>query len=207
MSTPSWELTGDFIETCNCLFICSCSTSNFVLPPNKDECIAALTFHVEDGHYGPTVLDDLAVVMVIYTPEGPMITADWSLGLIIDERADEAQQAALTSIFSGQAGGPLGGLAPLITTFLGVETRSMRIERDGLRRVVVVPDRVDYAIEGFPNPLQDGEHLAIDDPSHPANARPALARGTGGHLHAFGLDWDDDSGRNNGHFAPFHWAA
>ena len=22
---------------------------------------------------------------------------------------------------------------------------------------------------------------------------------------AFGLDWDDTSGKNNGHFAPFNW--
>jgi hypothetical protein len=40
---------------------------------------------------------------------------------------------------------------------------------------------------------------------HPANARLALAKATGSHLHAFGLDWDDTSGNNNGHFAPFNW--
>ena len=40
---------------------------------------------------------------------------------------------------------------------------------------------------------------------HPANARLALAKALRSHLHAFGRDWDDDSGRNNGHFAPFTW--
>ncbi len=40
---------------------------------------------------------------------------------------------------------------------------------------------------------------------HPANARVALARATDSHLHAFGLNWDDTSGKNNGHFAPFDW--
>jgi len=39
----------------------------------------------------------------------------------------------------------------------------------------------------------------------PANARLALAHATRSHVHAFGLDWDDTSGRNNGHFAPFFW--
>jgi hypothetical protein len=40
---------------------------------------------------------------------------------------------------------------------------------------------------------------------HPASARLALAKATASHLHAFGLDWDDTSGNNNGHFAPFNW--
>jgi hypothetical protein len=207
MVTPDWHLSGDFCETCNCFYICSCSTSNFVLPPNKDECIAVLVFHIDSGSYGATLLDDRSVAMVVYTPEGPMITADWTLGLIIDERADAAQQEALTAIFSGRAGGPLGGLAPLITNFVGVESRPIQFRKDGLSRSVTIPDAIDYAVEGFANPMQEGEYLAIDDPSHPASARPALARATRSHLHAFGLDWDDESGRNNGHFAPFAWSA
>jgi hypothetical protein len=27
------------------------------------------------------------------------------------------------------------------------------------------------------------------------------------HMRAFGIDWDDTSGRNNGHFAPFAWSS
>jgi hypothetical protein len=46
---------------------------------------------------------------------------------------------------------------------------------------------------------------SIDNTLHPANPRLALAKSTGSHVHAFGLDWDDTSGRNNGHFAPFSW--
>ena len=30
-------------------------------------------------------------------------------------------------------------------------------------------------------------------------------KGTGSHMHAFGIDWDNTSGKNNGHFASFHW--
>ncbi len=37
------------------------------------------------------------------------------------------------------------------------------------------------------------------------NSRLALAKATGSHLHAFGIAWDDASGRNNGHFAAFDW--
>ena len=39
----------------------------------------------------------------------------------------------------------------------------------------------------------------------PANARLALAHSSGSRLSAFGLRWEDASGQNNGHFAPFAW--
>jgi len=204
-ATPAWHASGDFCETCSCFYVCSCSTTNFVLPPNKDHCFGALVFHIDRGDFGSTSLDGLAVAMVLYTPEGPMTTVPWSVGLIVDERANDAQRDALTKIFSGQAGGPLAGLAPLITNFLGVEARPIHFEKNGLRRSVSIPSRLDCVVEGFANPLKEGEWLHIDDPVHPGNARPALARSTRSHLHAFGLDWDDESGRNNGHFAAFEW--
>jgi hypothetical protein len=43
--------------------------------------------------------------------------------------------------------------------------------------------------------------------THPANPRLALAKATRSHLHAFGIDWNDTSGQNNGHYAPFNWQA
>jgi hypothetical protein len=134
-----------------------------------------------------------------------MSTAQWSVGLIVDERASDLQREALTKIFSGQAGGPMAVLAPLITNFLGVEARPIRFEKTGLRRSFSIPGALDCAVEGFANPLQEGEWLKIDDPIHPANPRLAVARSLRSHMHAFGLDWDDESGRNNGHFAEFKW--
>jgi hypothetical protein len=47
--------------------------------------------------------------------------------------------------------------------------------------------------------------MYLENVPHPISSRLALARATRSHLHAFGLDWDDDSGRNNAHFAPFDW--
>ena len=204
-STPAWQVSGDYCETCSCFYICSCSTSNFVLPPNKDHCFAALVYHIDRGNFGATSLDDRAVALFVYTPEGSMSTAPWSAGLIVDECSNDAQREALTKIFRGQAGGPLGTLAPLITNFLGVEARPIYYKKNGVNRSVSIPQALDFAVEGFPNPLKEDEILRIDDPLHPSNSRLAMARSTHSRLHAFGLNWDDESGRNNGHFAPFDW--
>ena len=74
-----------------------------------------------------------------------------------------------------------------------------------MRWSLSIPGLVDQAAEGVGSPIKPGEPLYIDNTLHPANARLALAKATRSHTHALGLDWDDDSGNNNGHFAPFSW--
>jgi hypothetical protein len=161
----TWHVSGDYCETCSCLFICSCSTSNFTLPPNRNDCKFALVFHIDRGSFGETSLEDLNVAMVGFTPEEPMTTVGWSVGLIVDERADDAQRDALARIFRGQAGGPLAGLAPLITNFLGVEAGPIHYEkRSPPRRVHSGPPRL--CNRGFCQPLQ-GRRAPADRRSAP----------------------------------------
>src|SRR5207302_9034460 len=99
-------------------------------------------------------------------------------GLIVDERADAAQERAIAAIASGEAGGPLASLAPLISSFLGVEKKSIRFEKDALRRSVSIPGILDQAVEGVPSPTVPGEPLVIDNSIHTVNKRVALARAT-----------------------------
>jgi hypothetical protein len=96
-------------------------------------------------------------------------------------------------------------LAPLIGTFLGAESKPIRFNKSGMTRSVVVPGVLDEAIEGVASVVNADEPLYIDNTLHPANARLALAKAARSHLHLFGINWDDDSGRNNGHFARFDW--
>jgi hypothetical protein len=46
---------------------------------------------------------------------------------------------------------------------------------------------------------------AVDNTGHPASDRLAVAHASKSHVHALGLTWDDTSGKNNGHYAPFAW--
>jgi hypothetical protein len=134
-----------------------------------------------------------------------MGNGNWSVGLITDERASSEQQQAITAIASGQAGGPMAALAPLIGKFLGVEAKPIQYQKNGMKRSVSIPGVLDQAVEGVGSPTKPSEPLYIDNTLHPANSRLALARSVRSHLHAFGLNWDDTSGQNNGHFAPFNW--
>jgi hypothetical protein len=163
-----------------------------------------MVFHVERGNAGDMKLDGLSFAVIGQTPD-VMGKGNWSVGLILDERATPDQQQVLTAIASGQAGGPPAILGGVVGKFLGVETRPIRFQKSGLRRSVSIPNALEQACEGVANVADASQPLYIDNTMHPANPRLALARASESHLHALGLDWDDTSGHNNGHFAAFNW--
>jgi hypothetical protein len=112
----------------------------------------------------------------------------------------------LAAIASGQGGGPMAALGPLVGQFAGSQAQPIRIERSGLHRSVSIPGALDFAIDGIAGANQ-AEPIYLDNVGHPAGSRLALARASRSHMHAFGINWDTTSGRNNGHFAPFAWSS
>jgi hypothetical protein len=204
MSTPAWQISGDYFETCNCDYLCPCITTNLAGQPTKGHCDVAMVFHIDQGQYGNIRLDGLSFAVLAHAPD-VMGKGNWSVGLITDDRATPDQQQALIAIASGQAGGPTAALAPLLGQFLGAEAKPIHFQKHGLSRSVSIPGILDQACEGVPSPVEADAPLYVDNTLHPANARLALAKATRSHLHAFGIDWDDTSGQNNGHFAPFNW--
>jgi len=163
-----------------------------------------MVFDIERGKSENIKLDGLSFAVIGNAPD-VMGKGGWSVGLILNERATSEQQQALTAIATGQAGGPPAILAAVVGKFLGVETRAIQIQRNGLHRSVAIPKLLEQGCEGVPSAADASQPLYIDNTMHPANSRLALARATVSHLHAFGINWDNTSGTNNGHFAPFNW--
>ena len=205
MASPNWKISGDYFEACSCDSVCPCPTSGLAARPTQGYCDAGLVFHVERGVYGATKLDGLSFAVLLHTP-GAMIAGNWTVGVIVDETATTEQRDALTAIASGQTGGPMAAVGPLVGTFAGVEAKPIRIERSGLRRSASIPGSLDIAIEGIAGANQS-EPVYFDNVAHPAATRLALAKASRGHMHAFGINWDDTTGKNNGHFAPFAWSS
>ena len=205
MTTTSWNITGEYYETCSCDFVCPCILGQMMTRPSKGSCTFAMALHILRGSFGGLSLDDISFIVLGYTP-GEMAKGNWSVGLVIDERANAQQRDAITAIASGAAGGPMAALSGLIGKFLGAESAAIRIERNALRFIVKAGNLVDMAAEGAkgidPN---TNEPMYIDNTGHPVSTRLALAHASTSHVHALGLNWDDGSGKNNGHFAPFSW--
>ena len=205
MASVRWRISGEYFEACSCDSVCPCPTSGLAARPTKGYCAAGLVFRVEHGQHGKTKLDGLSFAVLLRTP-GPMAQGNWTVGLILDERASAEQREALTAIASGQGGGPMAALGPLIGRFEGAEVKPIKLEMNGMRRSVSIPGVLDLAVEGITGAKQ-AEPIYLDNVGHPAASRLALAKASRSHMHAFGIDWDDTSGRNNGHFAPFAWSS
>ena len=136
MASPTWKISGDYFEACSCDSVCPCPTSGLAARPTQAYCDAGLVFHVERGSYGPTTLDGLSFAVLLHTP-GPMIAGNWTVGLIVDDKATPEQREALTAIGSGQGGGPMAAVGPARRhlRWSGGEADPDRAERDAPVRV------------------------------------------------------------------------
>ncbi len=201
----AWRIEGQYMETCNCSFLCPCISSNLTARPSEGDCKAAIAMRIDKGQKDGVTLDGLAFIVLLYAPKA-MGEGNLTVGLIVDERASDKQIEAIGAIASGAAGGPMAALAPLVGRMAGVEKRPIRFQKDGMKYAVSAGELIDQALEGLPSMTSPGEPIYIENVGHPVNAKLALAKATRSKFHAFGIDWNDASGTRNGHYAPFAWA-
>jgi hypothetical protein len=203
MMTTAWNVTGQYYETCNCDFVCPCVPGQLAVRPTKGDCQFAMAFQIERGSYGAVSLNGLGFIILGLTP-AEMGKGNWSVGLIIDARATAEQRDAVTAIASGQAGGPMAALSGLIGKFLGVESAPITFDRQGRTWSIRAANFVDMSATGASG-LNPETELRLQHTGHPAADSFTLARASRSHIKAFGLAWEDVSGRNNGQYAPFSW--
>lgn len=199
-----WKIEGRYMETCNCNFVCPCIVTNLAGQPSEGDCKAAVAMQIDRGEKDGVTLDGLSFIVLIHSP-GAMADGNLKVGLIVDDKADDAQTEAIGAIATGAAGGPMAALGPLVGEVAGLEKRPISFEQDGMNYTVKAGELIDQSITGVPSAADDGEPIYLDNTCHPVAAKLALANATNSSFHAFGIDWDDASGTRNGHFAPFAW--
>ena len=200
----NWHIKGQYMETCNCDFLCPCIGSNLAAVPTEGDCKAAIAMRIDEGEKDGVRLDGLCFIVMLHTP-GAMGEGNMKVGLIVDDSADEAQVGAIAAIATGAEGGPMAALAPLVGEVAGVEQRPISFEHDATTYTVKAGELVSQSLEAMPSLSAEGEPIYLDNTAHPVNAKLALAKATNTSFHAFGIDWDDATGTRNGHFAPFDW--
>ena len=205
MAGQAWAISGEYMESCNCDYLCPCIYTNPQAPATNDNCYALMAYRIDEGHCGDARLDGLTFALVIRTGN-VMSHGDWIFGCVVDDRAEEAQRGILSAIASGEAGGPTSVIRDnLVGDFRGVEFKPIDVTIDGLRRAASASDVFDFDIEGVPSRNGNGQPYYLDNTSHPAGSRLALARANEMHVGGFGLQLDLENAGNNGHFAPFAW--
>jgi hypothetical protein len=203
--TTKWSAKGEYMEACSCDFLCPCIPKNMTTPATHDFCKLAMAFEIHSGSFGGVSIAGVRFVMVAQS-QAVMGTGDWISGLVVDSAANDEQVAAVAAIAGGEGGGPLAMFAPLISDFRGVERHAISFEKNGGEVSVKIDGMLDQAVSGVESMSNPGNCIAIDETAHPVNKRLNLASALRNMIKAFGIEWEDHSGSNNGHFAPFDWA-
>jgi hypothetical protein len=200
----AWRLEGTYIENCNCDIVCPCAASGFAAPADNERCNAVFAWHIDSGEVDGTDVSDRSVVLVIDVPQRTW-EGNWRVGMFMDERASEEQAQKLGGIFSGQMGGPLANLAPLISENLGMEVASIEHVDDGRRHRVKVGDAIEVEIEDMVSPFDpDGPLPKLTETKHPANSDLTPARTLSARVRGLGVDYSADG--KSGLSTPFSWS-
>lgn len=201
----AWRLQGTYLENCSCDMVCPCTTSGLSMPADTERCRVLLAFHIDSGDVDGVDVSKLTVAVLADTPQ-LMSDGNWRVGVFMDAAASQEQADKLGAVFSGQVGGPMAMLAPLIGEMMGVEVAPIEFSDDGRRHSVRIGDVVDIEVEDFVPPLNPGGEVSkLTGMFHPANSTLTVARAVRSRINAFGLELSQEG--KNGHSAPFSWAA
>jgi hypothetical protein len=198
----SWSLKGDYVETCSCELMCPCNLS-LDHGATYDFCRVTLVFDVREGSVDDTDVAGRKVVMIADTPK-VMTEGNWRVGVYVDDGATDEQFERLVQVFSGQLGGPMAALTPLVGEMLGVERAPIEVRHDGLRHSVRVGDAIDFEIEDIvPFGVETGEPVRFSGMFHPAGSDLTMAEARHSRINAFGIEYEGKTGLSS----RFAWAA
>ena len=193
----NWKLSGIYFEACNCDVVCPCT---FLSAPTTGECNVLVGWHIESGNFANTNLDGLNVALAVYSA-GHMLETKWKAAVYLDETATEEQKDALTKIFTGQVGGHMANLAPLIGEVLGIKSVPIEFEANGRQRKLKIGEVAELEVEGVQD--QGGADASINNaPMTLAPGFPAVvAKSQKFSYKDHGLQWEISN--KNGFYSPF----
>jgi hypothetical protein len=133
-----------------------------------------------------------------------MMQVQWKAALYLDDTASEAQETALTQIFSGQAGGHFARLGTHIGEVLGIKSAGMTYEAEGKKRRLRIADIAEAEIQALTG--QGEEEITVNN--HPlcvAPGYPAVVSKSARFTYRdHGLAWE--LSEKNGFYSPFRYA-
>src|SRR4029077_4368085 len=198
----SWNVEGTYFENCNCTFACPCTVTTFASPGTEDRCQVVLAFHITRGTVDGVDVAGLSGAVAAGAP-AQIADGNWRVGLIIDDKASKEQADKLAGVFSGQMGGPMGGLAPLIGEVLGIEQKPIEVRQSGNKHHLKIGNEVvieveDYIPEGMTEPTK------LVGVGHPASTTLTVGRPRGAPIKPFGIEFHNQG--KSAFSAPYSWS-
>jgi hypothetical protein len=125
--------------------------------------------------------------------------------VFIDAKATDEQFDKLLQVFTGQVGGPMAALAPLVGEVLGVERASIDVVDDGVQHTVRIGDVIDFEIQDIvPFGVESGQPVRFDGMFHPVGSNLTMAEAKRSNINAFGIEYEGKTGLST---SEFSWAA
>ncbi len=183
--------------------MCPCNLS-FDHGATYDFCRVTLVFNIREGEIEGTNIAGLKVAAIADSPK-IMTEGNWRLGVFVDEQATDEQADKLVKVFTGQLGGPMAGIAPLVGEVLGVEKARIEVQDEGVRHSVRIGDAIDFEIEDIvPFGVETGEPIRFQGMFHPVASDLTMAEAKRSRINAFGIEYEGKTGLST---SEFSWAA
>jgi hypothetical protein len=171
VSVATWRLNGDVLIACNCDWGCPC---NFNARPSRGKCEGGWIWAIDRGEIDDVRVDARAVALFANWP-GAIHEGGGQAVCYVDDRADEAQQQALTRMLRGELGGPWG---IFIKTYELAEPEAARFDvrlADYDSRVAI-GSAVQLEVQTIRNPVTSADaHPAMELPEGLVVKRARLA--------------------------------
>lgn len=162
MSYVQWQIHGTQVSNCNCSTGCPCQ---FNALPTHGDCRAFMFMQIEHGHFGDVKLDGLRWGGLFAWP-GPIHLGNGTAMVVIDERADAAQRAAIEAIAQGRETEPGTLITQVFSTTLSsghptvYSDIELRIDRASGTASLRVPGLLRGDVEPIRNPITGQPHRA-----------------------------------------------
>ncbi len=207
VDTPNWHTAGDWFDVCKCNVPCPCE---FAETPTYGDCEGVLAWHIRKGRYGRVPLDGLNL-LGLGSFKGNLWAGETkaTMGLFIDERADDRQREALQMVFGGRAGGFPAEFAKFIGEMRGIEFAPIKFEisRNLAYWRAEIPGKVLAKAEALSGPMTPkGKRVQTLNPPGSEVGPGTVAtwgRATADEVNALGFKWNW-AGRSSKHI-PFNW--
>ena len=94
-------MRGEYMESCNCDYLCPCIYTNPQAPVTYDHCTAGLVFRIDAGQLRHCQRSTGCKFALVIRSGKVMADGNWIFAGVVDERADAAQRQALAAIVGG----------------------------------------------------------------------------------------------------------
>jgi hypothetical protein len=167
MTDVKWSIKAREFVNCNCSYGCPCQFNGL---PTYGDCQAVAGMQIDEGRHGDTRLDGLRFVGIFRWP-GAIHEGKGEAAVVIDERANEAQRAALLRIVTGQDTEPGATIFQVFSTTLEklhepiFAPIDFEVDIDARKGRLVVRGITEGRGEPIKNPVTGAAHRArIDIP-------------------------------------------